>query len=277
VNPQINKDIIKGIKNIRILLLMKVTISNKNKKDLFVALFQIIKGCTSIVRVIFQNDKMYIQGMDKSHICLFEVNIKKVWFDDYNVDELCTVCFDANIFHLIISSKQESHNIIINSDNEDNINIDLVSQEHTKGEFNKYFKIPLVDYDYDEMNIPVVEYDAEFSISSKKICEIMSQMLSFGNDLNIKCSEEKIDLVADGIVGEMLVNIPIDDLNEYSIVEGDVIDLKYSLNYIAKMCLTNKLSNELIFSISADYPMKINYDLGDESSIVFYIAPKISD
>ena len=257
---------------------MKVTISNKNKKDLFVALFQILKGCTSIVRVIFQQEKMYIQGMDKSHICLFEVNIQKAWFDDYSVDESSVVSFDTNIFHLIISTKQESHNIIIHSTNgEDNINIDLESQEHTKGEFNKHFKIPLADYEYDEMNIPVVEYDAEFSISSKKICEITSQMLSFGTDLNIKCSEERIDLVTDGIVGEMLVNIPIDDLNEYSIVEGDVIDLKYSLNYIAKMCLTNKLSSEVIFSISADYPMKINYDLGDHSSIVFYIAPKISD
>ena len=264
---------------------MKVTISNKNKKDLFVALFQIIKGCTSVVRVIFQEDKMYIQGMDKSHICLFEVNIQKKWFDEYIVHEYIAnestnvICFDTNIFHLIISSKQESHNIIIHSvsNDSDNINIDLVSQEHTKGEFNKYFKIPLVDYDYDEMNIPVVEYDAEFSISSKKICEIMSQMLAFGNDLNIKCSEEKIDLVTDGIAGEMLVNIPIDDLNEYSIVEGDVIDLKYSLNYISKMCLTNKLSSEVIFSISADCPMKINYDLGDDSSIVFYMAPKISD
>ena len=257
---------------------MKVTISNKNKQDLFVALFQILKSCTSIVRVIFQKDKMYIQGMDKSHICLFEVNIQKIWFDDYSIDEDSIVmCFDTNIFHLIISSKQESHNIVIHSCDSDNINIDLVSQEHTKGEFDRHFKIPLADFEYDEMNIPVVDYDAEFSISSKKICEITSQMLSFGNDLNIKCSEERIDLVADGIVGEMLVNIPIEDLNEYSIVEGDVIDLKYSLNYIAKMCLTNKLSSEVVFGISADYPMKMNYDLGDDSSIVFYIAPKISD
>jgi proliferating cell nuclear antigen len=257
---------------------MKVTISNKNKKDLFVAIFQILKGCTSIVRVIFQKEKMYIQGMDKSHICLFEVNIQKKWFDEYNIDEDSSVmCFDTNIFHLIISSKQESHNIVIHCYDSDNINIDLVSQEHTKGEFDRHFKIPLADFEYDEMNIPVVDYDAEFSISSKKICEITSQMLAFGTDLNIKCSEERIDLIADGIVGEMLVNIPIEDLNEYSIVEGDVIDLKYSLNYIAKMCLTNKLSSEVVFSISADYPMKINYDLGDDSSIVFYIAPKISD
>ena len=256
---------------------MKVTISNKNKKDLFVALFQILKSCTSVVRVIFEQDKMYIQGMDKSHICLFNVNIKNNWFDEYIVDESNTLCFDTNIFHLIISTKQESHNIIIYSEGDDNINIDLISQQHLKGEFDKHFKIPLVDYEYQEMNIPTVEYDAEFSISSKKICEITSQMLAFGNDLNIKCSEERIDLVTDGIVGEMLVNIPIDDLNEYSIIEGEIIDLKYSLNYISKMCLTNKLSSEVVFCISADYPMKINYDLGDDSSIVFYIAPKISD
>ena len=75
----------------------------------------------------------------------------------------------------------------------------------------------------------------------------------------------------------MLVNIPIEDLTEYSIVEGEVINLSYSLSYINKMCLTNKLSNEIQFSISAEYPMKIRYDLGDDSSIVFYIAPKMND
>ena len=256
---------------------MKITISNKNKKDLFVALFQILKSCTSIVRVKFEQDKMYIQGMDKSHICLFDLNIQKIWFDDYDIDEENTVCFDTNIFHLILSSKQESHNIIIRYDQDDSINIDLISQEHLKGEFDKHFKIPLADYEYQEMNINETDYDAEFSIASKKICEITSQMLSFGNDINIKCSEERIDLITDGIAGEMLVNIPINDLNEYSIVEGDVIDLKYSLNYITKMCLTNKLSNEVEFFISAEYPMKIKYDLGDDSSLVFFIAPKISD
>jgi proliferating cell nuclear antigen len=75
----------------------------------------------------------------------------------------------------------------------------------------------------------------------------------------------------------MLVNIPIEDLTEYSIVEGGEINLSYSLNYIYKMCLTNKLSNEIIFNISEEYPMKIQYDLGDESYMIFFIAPKISN
>ena len=43
------------------------------------------------------------------------------------------------------------------------------------------------------------------------------------------------------------------------------------------MCITNKLSNEIEFSLSNDSPMKINYNLGNDSSLMFYIAPKLSD
>jgi proliferating cell nuclear antigen len=102
-------------------------------------------------------------------------------------------------------------------------------------------------------------------------------MLMFGTDINVCCSEEQIKFITNGTAGEMTVNIPIDDLKEYSIAEGEVIDLNYSLNYIGKMCLTNKLSNIIEFFISPDFPMKIKYDLGDESYMIFYIAPKISE
>ena len=256
---------------------MKVIISNKHKKELFVALFQTLKNCSSLINVNFKKDVLYIQGMDKSHVCLFNVNIQKKWFDEYDVEEDNNICIDSNTFYLIISTKNEGLSIAIRNETEDNLNVDLFTNETTKGEFNKYFKIPLAEFDHEVMDIPTTEYDAEFSISAKKICDIVSQMIMFGSDINIRCSEEKIDLITNGVTGEMLVNIPIDDLNEYSIVEGETINLIYSLNYINKMCLTNKLTNEIQFSISADFPMKIKYDLGDDSSIVFFIAPKIAD
>lgn len=256
---------------------MKVIISNKHKKELFVALFQTLKNCSTHVNVKFKKELLHIQGMDKSHICLFDVKIQKKWFDEYEIIEDNNICIDANIFHMIISNKNEGLNIIIRSENDDNLNVDLLSVEHSKGEFNKYFKIPLADFDYEEMEMPNTDYDAEFSISSKKICDIVSQMIMFGTDISIKCSEEKIDLITNGVTGEMLVNIPIEDLNEYTIVEGEIINLSYSLSYINKMCLTNKLSTEIQFFISEDYPMKLCYDLGDDSSIVFYIAPKMTD
>ena len=256
---------------------MKITISDKGKKDLFVALFQTLKNCSTLINMNFLKDKLHIQGMDKSHICLFDINITKEWFDNYELDNETYMCFDTNTFHLIISTKSEGLSIIIHSTIDDHLNIDLVSAENLKGEFNKYFKIPLAEYDYEQLSIPEADYDAEFAISSKKICEIVSQMVTFGTDINIICKEDQINLVTNGTTGEMLVKIPIDDLTEYSIVDGEQINLTYSLHYINKMCLTNKLSGEIMFCISNNFPMKINYDLGNNSSVVFFIAPKIAD
>lgn len=260
---------------------MKLVISDKTKKDLFVALFNIIKNCTNTLCVMIDNEKLFIQGMDKSHVCLFDTTLLKDWFDVFekNTNDANEIYFDPHIFHTIISTKQDSCSIIIHYDNEpDSLNIDLIANESkSKGDFNKFFKIPLINSEYQVMEIPNVEYDADFCISSKKICEISSQMLLFGCDLNIKCYEDKIDLLTNGIAGEMLVTIPIDDLTEYSIIEGEVINLTYSLSYVSKMCLTNKLSNEIQFFVSKDFPLKINYDLGNASFITFYIAPKLDD
>jgi len=260
---------------------MKLSINDKIKKDLFIALFQTLKNCTNIISIIFKNDHVFIQGMDKSHVCLFDVKIRDNWFSIYEFDESDTdnICVDSHTFHTIISKVHETQSIILYFEGKSDIlNIDFLTSSsitNNKGEYNKYFKIPLVEFDSEIMEIPDTDYDVEFSIAAKKICEITSQMLLFGTDINFTCSEEEINLITTGMNGEMLVKVPIEDLTEYSIVENETFDIKYSLSYIDKMCLTNKLSNEIQFFISADCPMKIKYDLGDDSSVIFYIAPKI--
>ena len=259
---------------------MELNITDKHKKTLFTYLFQTLKHCTNTIHVHFNSNHIHIQGLDASHICLFDINIKDNWFDTYAVLKSTRISFDTHTFHTIISSCQESNNIYIRydeSNDSDYLHIDLVSPTASIREFNKYFKLPLSDYEHEYMNPPKIDYDAEFTINSKSICEIMSQMMIFGSDINVKCTEENIHLITHGINGDMLVNIPIDDLSSYSVVEDEIIDLNYSLTSIHKMCLTNKLSNEIMFYISNDSPMKIEYDLGNDSNMVFYVAPKILD
>jgi proliferating cell nuclear antigen len=263
---------------------MKVVISDKIKKEIFVALFQNLKHFTSLINLTFHEKLLHIQGMDKSHVCLFDVHIQSQWFDEFEFPEknAINLCFDTSIFYLIINTKNDSNNIIIQYTSEtakdnDNLNIHLTTTDSSKGEFNKYFKIPLADFDYQELSIPSVDYDAEFIVSSKKISDIVSQMITFGDDINIKCCEDKIGLITNGITGEMMVDISIDDINEYCMIEDDELSITYSLSYIYKMCVSNRLSNEVKFSMSNDSPMKIAYDLGNDSFVHFYIAPKVTD
>jgi proliferating cell nuclear antigen len=279
---------------------MNIIISNKDKKELFISIFQVLKNCSSNISCIFEKDFLHIQGMDKSHVCLFDIKINQEWFHSYNVNETNKISFDSNVFHSIISTKSENQNLIfsMDNDNEDILHIHFVptlenfKQEdlsikktkkkiekntNEKNELKKFFKMPLQEFDYEEMNIPVVDYDAEFTLCSKIVTDIFSQLNNFGNDIIIKCSEESIYLNTNSISGEMCVQIPIDDLTSYSIIEGEELELIYSLIYVNKMCITNKISTEIDFSLSKTSPMKITYNLGDNSHITFYIAPKLSD
>ena len=158
---------------------------------------------------------------------------------------------------------------------------DLTNKEQAfvqlKKEFDKHFKISLVDYEYEEMVIPNTDYDAEFSLPSKKVSDMLSQLNNFGDDLNIKCAEDCVNFKTNRDSVEMRVNIPVDDMSSYAIIEDGEVNLTYSLIYINKMCITNKLSNDIEFSLSNECPMKINFDLGDNSSLMFFIAPKLSD
>lgn len=255
-------------------------INDKKKKEIFISIFNLFKNSSSHINLTINKTIFHVQGMDKSHVCLFDLKLYYEWFDFYKVNKRYDLSFDTVIFHSIISTKSEEQSLVFYLEEEkiETLSIELKNNENTKkNDYNKFFKLPLLDYEYNEINIPETEYDAELSLPSKKITDILSQLNNFGDDLNITCSEECVDFKASGNLVEMRVNIPMNDLLSYEIVEGEVINLIYSLIYISKMCITNKLTNDIEFSLSNNSPMRINYNLGNDSSLRFYIAPKISD
>lgn len=264
---------------------MKIIISDKKQKEIFISIFHILKNCSSHANITINKEFFYIQGMDKSHICLYDLKIEKNWFSSYDLKDEIKICLDTNIFYSIISNKSENQDLVIYLEKEDSdvlciqfiLTTSFTKNKIIKGDFKKSFKISLLDYDYEEMFIPIVEYDADFSISSKQITEVLSELSNFGSDVIIKCQENSINLNTSGLNGEMNVEIDINDVESYSIVENEIIKLTYSLNYLYKMCISNKISNIIDFNISNECPMKIFYSLGDNSYLSFYIAPKIND
>jgi len=257
---------------------MLIEIKDKKKKDTFISIFHILKNSSLQINATFNNNLCHIQGMDKSHVCLFDLILKDKWFNLFNVSNTINLSFDSNMFYSIISTKSDEQNLIITkNENDDFLSIELTTNGSKKCDYDKYFKIQLIEYDYEEMNIPQTNYDAELSLPSKKVNDMLLQLGNFGNDLNIICTDECVDFKTKGTSGEMRVNIPIDDMNSYSVLQDEAVNLTYSLQYITKMCITNKLSTDINFNLSNECPMKINYDLGDDSLLTFYIASKISD
>ena len=75
----------------------------------------------------------------------------------------------------------------------------------------------------------------------------------------------------------MRVNIKIDDLTAFSILEGDELKLSFSLMYLHNICMFNKLAKDIELKMSTNFPMCIQYDLGEGARIKYFLAPKIQD
>jgi proliferating cell nuclear antigen len=257
---------------------MEFRIVDKKKKEIFISIFQLIKSSSSQINLTIDKNSFHIQGMDKSHVCLFDIIMTYKWFNYYQVKQKYQLCFDTSIFYSMISTKGDEQSLIfyLEEDNSDNLIIELKNNGKTN-DYNKYFTLNLLNYEYEEMLIPSTDYDAEFSLPSKKLTDILSQLSNFGDDIIINCNDDNVNFKTKGNCSEMRVNIPVDDMSSYSVIEGEEVILVYSLNYISKLCITNKLTNDIEFYLSNECPMKIKYDLGDNSSLIFYIAPKLAD
>lgn len=261
---------------------MKLTIENKVKLEMFVALFQLLKNWGSYLSLQFDLGQLYIQSMDKSHICLSSITIKAAWFSEYVIDSATNITVDAASFATMMNYALKHSHMEMKVDDisgPDKLCINLLNGEEAKvkDNFDHFFELSLMDVDHETLLIPEVDYDVEFTMDAKKFGELISELMVFGQNLNIVCTEDLLELNSNGDSGKLKVNVPIDSLNEFSISEGEKLDISYSLTHIGKMCLSSKLGNEISIGISAEYPMALKYSLGEGSTVAFFVAPKIVD
>jgi proliferating cell nuclear antigen len=259
---------------------MRLTIENKSKQEVFVAIFQLLKNWSSHINMHFEKDRLYIQSMDKSHVCLADIEIKSKWFSEYDCSHNNKVSVDSNHFAILMNYALKHDNIELKFEDEvdpDKLYVNFLNGKEKKAAFDHFFELNLIEVEEDGLGIPDVEYDVDFIIESKKLTEVLSELNTFGQDLNIVCNEEKIELNASGESAKLKVNIPIDDLNEYAIAEGEELDISFSLSHLCKMCCSMKLGATVDVSLSGEYPMSLKYNLGDDSKVVFFVAPKVKD
>ena len=144
--------------------------------------------------------------------------------------------------------------------------------------YDMHFEIPLVDIETEVIDIPPIDYAAEFSLSSLNFANIVNQLRLFGDTMDIECSEERIQLYSHGIEsGKMSVEINIDELTEFSINEGERLTISFGLNYLNHISAFHKLTKEIELKICDNYPLYAAYNFGEDARVKFYLAPKISD
>ena len=219
--------------------------------------------------------------MDSSHVSIFELKLPASWFDVYNHTHVTSIPIGLNstlLFKILNTrDKQQQIQLVFDPEESDKLFINFTNDD--KKIFDKSFELPLMDIESDVMDIPSTDSQAEFSLPSSNFANIINQLKIFGDNLDVECTEDKIILHSTSQeCGKMKVEIETEDLNSYSITEGETVKLSFSLTILHNICMYSKISKEVEIHFVENYPMKLKFDLGDDNArLTFYLAPKMSD
>ena len=273
---------------------MEFYINDKKKAECFSVIFQNTKDFSDHTVMYFDENGLFMQGMNNSHVCLYELRIPSEWFHKYNYTssmEKLLLGINNETVYKIINTKQEEHSIYFKyTDDADHMEINFKKNTEEKKDskdskdskssqtlvLDKYYQIKLIDLEENLLEIPETEYNVDIMIPTKSFADIIQELTIFHTDLKIICTDEKIDLIANGNNASMKANIDIDDLNEYAIEEDYEYKQNYSLEFMKLMTQFSKLSNEIFIGLSDSTPMKVEYKF-QEGVISLYLAPKIED
>ena len=144
--------------------------------------------------------------------------------------------------------------------------------------YDKFFTMPMVDVDSEELTIPDTDSSLVFSMESKKFKLLIDQFSNFGDDIEFNYCEDELKLVSDNNTeGSMKINIKLDDMESCEVEEDLEFNCSYSLKQISNMAQFFKLTSDLFIHISPDQPFKLLYRLEDENYFRFFLAPKVSN
>lgn len=238
-----------------------------SKSNAFKILIENIGDINSQVNMTLYKNHLYIQGMDPSHVCLFELKLADRWFKEYSVSKDITVGIDLSIVNKIISCCGKTQSIEFKTgDNSDKITINLKDGKGT--ELDKSFETSIYDFEMELLNITDIESDIDISIDAQLLNAVVEQIAVFGDTVRFECSDSGITLISkeNKLSTEMKCKIDIDKISAYSTNDEDVNN-EYSILYYSKLCKYAKMMKKdatVDIQIALDVPLIMKYNLSSD-------------
>ena len=180
---------------------MKLVIEDPKTAEQLNVLFSNLCWLSDYVTIHKEEKGLHMQGMDSSHVCMFDIVLTPDWFTTYeeDSDDAEMISVPAKIFNKVLSTYNKDQNIIIEiSTSGDKLNMEFSGG---KTSCDKYFELPLVHLEQELMDIPEEESQADIVITSKKLTDLVTQFEIFDQVLSFKMSEEKVLMKAEGMDG----------------------------------------------------------------------------
>jgi proliferating cell nuclear antigen len=250
---------------------MRVSIRRKAVFNVFNKIVKSLKNFSEHLHTHVKADGWNIQGMDSSQVTLFHMVLSNSWFDEYHVDTEGMININLKMLEKVLSSFEMNDGDEFIMEQTETLMI-----THKTPKKKSSFSVPFINVEQDWLEVPeTAEWEAEMRFKSAELASLLKKMTMFSDDVEIKCTDDRINFSASGEEGTADIELTLDNVESYSIIEGETISTKYSLKFLTKCVELSSAYDAVSVEISRELPLRIQWDLQNLSYLRFYIASKI--
>ena len=134
----------------------------------------------------------------------------------------------------------------------------------------------------DHLEIPESEYGSIVQLSSGEFSRICKELFTLSDTLFVVTDKNSVRFEVKGneVGGQIVMEMnDSSDLAERVLLEVvEPVNLSFALRYLNMFVKATPLSEQVMLSMSSEYPLMVQYDLPNALGFIrFYLAPRITE
>lgn len=218
--------------------------------DPFKDFINLIYDSTDSIKLVFTDSGLKINLLNNSHVCFYNVEFKKEYFDLYEIDDVEEYVFDSKDLFMVLKSVAKGDVLTISC--EDNSNAVFLFENEDK---RRQFSIGVIDELYDSPVPPSIDYDLDFILDwtdLKQCCTDLDKIV--GTD-RFKLTAKDDGLYVSSVIGTMKDYSNQLNSENYSHEYSTVVNL----SYISELSKLSK-NGELLLHMGDSIPLSWEID-----------------
>lgn len=209
----------------------------------------------------FNESGIHLRAIDPSQIVMVDFLMPKSSFDSFVVEP-----------NFVGVDLVELSKIVARSSPSDSLKMDLSDSElylQLVGEFEKSFKLPLIDVSDEELALPKHSYDSAVEINARVLKEALKDAAIFGSTVSMRTVGKQFFIEARGSNGNLS---SVSKNSKLISVKGSKdVSAKFSLNFLQNIVREADPEEKILLELKTDSPMKVSFSI-DKNELRFFLA-----
>jgi proliferating cell nuclear antigen len=239
-----------------------------------------VKDLIVDANLLCTEDGIQLQAMDAAHVSLVCFTLLADAFSLYSCDETVTLGVNTVIFARILKCADNNDSVLLKT-SADGSKL-LITFESPSGSRTSTFEMNLMDLNTDQFHLPDTEYTTCIKMPSAEFTRMVRDMQAFGDTCTFDIRESRVEFQVHGDAGKATMAVKQDkthkDEQQWTEIQTDgPLAMEFALKYLSVFTKAQAISDQVALYLLEGVPMYVNYDMGDQGSVGYYLAPKVHE